>query len=136
MSEQLSEAAIPKCSSKQVFLKFPEKETYVLVFFLIWLQTFRPATLLRRDSNTGPFQWILWNFEEHVSQLLLNCYERNNSKTTWKHLHVACILQTFSHVYKLFRFKLTNIYTWLVILTQFGNYDITLFWKKFKIIIQ
>ena len=30
--------------------------------FLIKLQTFRFATLLKRDSNTGVFLWNLWNF--------------------------------------------------------------------------
>ena len=29
---------------------------------LIKLQVFRPATLLKRDSNTGVFLWNLWNF--------------------------------------------------------------------------
>ena len=30
------------------------------------LKTWRPATLLKRDSNTGVFLWILRNFEEHL----------------------------------------------------------------------
>ena len=30
--------------------------------FLINFQTFRPATLLKRDSNTGSFLWNLWKF--------------------------------------------------------------------------
>ena len=29
--------------------------------FLIKLQSFSPSTLLKRDSNTGVFLWILWN---------------------------------------------------------------------------
>ena len=35
--------------------------------FLIKFQAFRPATLLRRDSNTGVFLWILQNFYELLS---------------------------------------------------------------------
>ena len=40
-------------------------------FFLIKLQTLRPATLLKRDSNTVVFLWILQNlkniyFEDHL----------------------------------------------------------------------
>ena len=31
--------------------------------FLINFQTFRPATLLKRDSNTSVFLWNLWNFK-------------------------------------------------------------------------
>ena len=30
--------------------------------FLITFQTWRPATLLKRDSNTSVFLWNLWNF--------------------------------------------------------------------------
>ena len=30
------------------------------------LQAVRPATLLKRDSNTVVFLWILWNFPEHL----------------------------------------------------------------------
>ena len=26
----------------------------------------RPATLLKRDSGTGVFLWILWHFYEHL----------------------------------------------------------------------
>ena len=33
---------------------------------LIWLQYFRSATLLKRDSNTGVFRWILQNFKKHL----------------------------------------------------------------------
>ena len=33
-----------------------------LNLFLIKLQAFRSATLLKRDSNTGAFLWILWNY--------------------------------------------------------------------------
>ena len=31
------------------------------------IQAFSPVTLLKRDSNTGVFLWILWNFSEHTS---------------------------------------------------------------------
>ena len=43
----------------------------VLESLLIKLQAFRPATLLKRDPNTGVYLWILRNFpqyyfEEHL----------------------------------------------------------------------
>ena len=34
-------------------------------FFLIKLQVWRPAALLRRDSNAGVFLWNLPKFQEH-----------------------------------------------------------------------
>ena len=34
--------------------------------FLIELQTFRPAALLKRDSKTGVLLWNLQNFNEHL----------------------------------------------------------------------
>ena len=54
-----------RCSIKKVVLK------NVAIFigkhlswslFLIKLQAIRPETLLKRDSNTVIFMWILWNF--------------------------------------------------------------------------
>ena len=45
--------------------------------FILKLQTWRLATLLKRDSNTGVFQWILRNVStvfsmEHLKWLLLS----------------------------------------------------------------
>ena len=42
-----------------------QENNYVGAFFLIKLQAFRPATLLKRDSNTGVIMWNLRNFQEH-----------------------------------------------------------------------
>ena len=33
------------------------------------LQNFRPATLLKWESNANVFQWILRNFEEHLQAI-------------------------------------------------------------------
>ena len=47
-------AAVCRCFSKQVFLKVlqePQENICVRVFFLIKFKTFRPATLLKRDSK-------------------------------------------------------------------------------------
>ena len=58
-----------RCSVKIGVLKnlgnFTGKHLYWSLF-LIKLQIFRPAALLRRDSNTGFFLWNLWNFSEHL----------------------------------------------------------------------
>ena len=43
--EIFSRGSRHRCSSKQVFLKMD----------------FRPATLLKKDSNTGVFLWNFWN---------------------------------------------------------------------------
>ena len=48
-----------RCSIKKLFLKisqYSQEATCVGVSFLVTLQTLRPATLLKRDSNTGGFQ--------------------------------------------------------------------------------
>ena len=60
----------PKASYKKAVLKnfsiFTGK--YLCsVLFLIKLRTFRSATLLKRDSNTSVFLWILRNFLKKVS---------------------------------------------------------------------
>ena len=47
------------------FAIFRRKHLYCSLF-LIKLQTFRPVTLLKRDSNTGVFLWILRNFYKHL----------------------------------------------------------------------
>ena len=51
----LTEAAVPRCSSKEVFLKVSQYSQKN-----IW----RPVTLLKRNSNTGVFLWILRNVSE------------------------------------------------------------------------
>ena len=51
----------PRCSVKKVLLKIlhiSQEITWMGVSFL----AFRPATLLKRDSNIGVFLWILRNF--------------------------------------------------------------------------
>ena len=50
---------------KNLFLKislYLQQNTCVGVSFLIKIQAFRPATLLKRDSNTGVFLTMLQNF--------------------------------------------------------------------------
>ena len=58
-----------RCSNKKGVLKnfavFTGKHL-CWNLLLIKLQAFRPATLLKRDSNKGVFLWILPNFYEHV----------------------------------------------------------------------
>ena len=58
-----------RCSIKKPLLKVlqcSQKNTCVRVSFLIIMQAFSPATLLKRDSKTGAFLWILRNFSEHL----------------------------------------------------------------------
>ena len=47
------------------FAIFPGKHLW-RSYFLIKLQAWRSAILLKRDSNTGVFLWILWNSYEHL----------------------------------------------------------------------
>ena len=61
------------CYKKSVLIHFEifSRKHLCLTLFLIKLQTFRPATLLKRDSKTVVFLWILRNFkntylEEHL----------------------------------------------------------------------
>ena len=53
-----------RCSIKAVlknFAIFTTRKHLWWSLFLIKLQTLRPGTLLKRDSNTGVFLWILQN---------------------------------------------------------------------------
>ena len=63
------EAVVCRCSSKMMFLKFHKfhEKTCVGVSFYIDRFVFlkRPATLLKKDSNTSVFKWNLGNFLEH-----------------------------------------------------------------------
>ena len=58
-----------RCSIKKDVLKyfaqFAEKHLYWSLF-IIKLQGSRSAALLKRDSNTGAFLWILRNFWKHL----------------------------------------------------------------------
>ena len=60
-----TEAAVRRWSKKLVFLRISQnsqENTCAEFSFLIRLQALRPATLLKRDSNTGVFLWIFPNF--------------------------------------------------------------------------
>ena len=48
-------------------------------FFLIKLQGWWPATLLKRDSNNGVFLWILLSFQELRIKIRLKIYTRLRS---------------------------------------------------------
>ena len=63
------EAAVCSCSSEQMLieiLQYSLENICVGVFFLIKLHDLRPATLFKRDFNTGVFLWILRNFYEQL----------------------------------------------------------------------
>ena len=54
-----------KCSVKTLFLvvsQYSQENNCVGVFFLIKMKVFKPATLSKRDSNTGVFLGMLPNF--------------------------------------------------------------------------
>ena len=60
-----------RCSIKKLFLKSMQylQETPVLESLfnkVAGVQVIRPSTLLKRDSNTGIFLWILQNIYEHL----------------------------------------------------------------------
>ena len=65
------------------------------------LQPFRPATLLKRDSNTGVFLLILRHFQEHLFRRTLendclrikkNIHDAHH-KSCWKSIHHESALQ-------------------------------------------
>ena len=70
-----------KCSIKRAVLKnfsiFTGKHL-CRSRFLLKLWAFRPATLSKRNSNTGVFLWILWYFWEHPlwKTPMNNCFWR------------------------------------------------------------
>ena len=72
-------------------LRMSQRDTYVGVSILIKLQSFRPATSLKRDPNTGVFLWNSRNFLEHLfwrnicKRLLLNWSNENHgiSEVSW-----------------------------------------------------
>ena len=62
------EAVVHRCSSKNGFIKILQDSQKHLCWstFLIKLQVWGPATLLKDDSNRGVFLLNLWNFQEHL----------------------------------------------------------------------
>ena len=69
MTDILFRSSHQRCSVKKVVLKdfanfTGEHPCWSL--FLITLQVFRPASLLKRDSNTDVYLWNLRNFSEHL----------------------------------------------------------------------
>ena len=81
------EDVVVKWSLKMVFLKISQnlqENTFVGVFFLIKLQASGLKLYQKRDSNTGVFLWILWNF---LRTLFLK-----NTKNTFFKEHVWWLL--------------------------------------------
>ena len=116
-----------RCSVKNLLLKisqYSQENTLCWSLFLIKPQVFRPATLLKRGSNTDVFQWILRNCSEH--QILKNTCEwlllKEIFRTHWN--------QLFSNVKKQ---KKTNLTTASVLFSNvlqmlesyFPKYDAT-----------
>ena len=93
-----SEAVVERCSMKKDvprnFAKFTGKHLPQSLFFnkVTWL---RPATLLKRHSGTGAFQWIFRNFWEYP-------FSQNTSGAGF------CIFQ--HHTWKCF--YISAIFTW------------------------
>ena len=86
-------------ANKQPLRVFYNKSffTYFVIFtgehlcwslFLIKLQAFSPVFLLKRDSNTGAFPWIVRNFEKHL-------FHRRPSDDCFSLLH-CCSVDQFS----------------------------------------
>ena len=96
-----SEAVVPMCSSKWVFLKISQisqGKHLSWSLFLIKLHAWSPANLLKRDSNTCVFLWKMLTFWKHlfyrtssvaasIFELLLLKYEKG-SLFVWKSCHV------------------------------------------------
>ena len=64
-----TEALAQGCSIKLVLKKIlrnSQEDTCVGVSFFNKVAGLWPGTLLKRDSNTSVFLWILWNFWEHL----------------------------------------------------------------------
>ena len=68
MKKQISEVVFCRCSSKCVFLKIAQilQVNSCITLVLVKLQTWRPATLLKRDFNTGNFSRNLKNDKENI----------------------------------------------------------------------
>ena len=65
-----------RCSVKKLFLKLSQKHLYWSLF-LIKLQVFRPATLLKRDYNTV--------FSCEISEIFKNTFFEEYLRTTGSH---------------------------------------------------
>ena len=77
--QQFSEAVtggVPKKSCSKKFLWYSQENNREGVSFLITLQTFKSATLLKRDSKKCAFLLVLQNFEE---QLQMAAFEFSKS---------------------------------------------------------
>ena len=55
-------------------------------FFFNKLQAWGKQPYLKRDSDTGIFQWILWKFQEHL-------FYRKTSGRLLLHFHLNCCFQ-------------------------------------------
>ena len=69
IGKTLNRSRHQRCSMKNSvlrnFTKFTGKHLCQILFFYR-VAGLRPATLLKRDSGTSVFLWILWNFQEHL----------------------------------------------------------------------
>ena len=91
--------------------------------FLIKLQAWRPATLLKRDSNTGVFLWNLWNFLEHLflQNASSGCFWSNSGDLCGS-LCDTVILWSFSS-------SLSELSSIMLNLLTKSPFDISLFFK-------
>ena len=111
--QSFAEAAAPEVFCKKAFLKsfaiFSGKHL-CWSLFLIKLKVFRPATLLKRDSNTGDFLWILWKLSE-MCYYQLSCFHaqtctRDMRRTTHQVLNFKSVKITKFYIIS----KHVNIY--------------------------
>ena len=78
LNTPLADSAFSKSSRSQIFLKTGVLKKFANFtgkhlcwsLFLIKFQVFRPATLIKRDCNTGVFLWKLWNLRKFKSSSL------------------------------------------------------------------
>ena len=92
------EEVVGKCSVKKVFLKISQNSQEYIFARISFLMKFQASGLnlyWKRDSNTGVFLWIWWNFLRNLS--LTNTYGYCFC-TKGLFLQIFCKQKSFKHI--------------------------------------
>ena len=96
MQKQIDRDSHQRCFIKKAVHK---KFAIIIVKHLCWslfsimLQAFRAVTLLKRESNTGVFLWVLGNFQEHLF------WRTSTSSCFWIDCNISLVVTVYAAIF-------------------------------------
>ena len=138
MDFRYTKAAVRRCFSGQVLIKISQCWS----FFLIKLQAFRHAFLLKRDFDIGAFLWNLQNLWEHLFYRTLPVAASGNILWNLSLLHMRMLDRVIAWyvlaLQRLFHFIACVLFLsiFFSFFTFCGSYYLLRYWGKFALQIK